>query len=148
MRSWTRLRILSLFAAIAVLVSACQVNIGVDIDVESDGGGVVTVRTELDPEAAQMLPTLAEQFRLEDLEAADWDISEFEEFDVDDEVWMEIEAKKRAAAGLPAEGTNESSLWKIVSGVLFVLLLASLVIRKGPVSPDELYDSESNPEAH
>ena len=60
----------------------------------------------------------------------------------------EMAAKKRAEAGLPAEGASESPIWKIVSGVLFVLLLASLLIRKGPVSPDEVEVSKSNPETH
>ena len=58
----------------------------------------------------------------------------------------ELAAQKRAEAGLPAEGAGESPMWKIVSGVLFVLLLASLLIRKGPVSPDEVEHSKSNPE--
>jgi hypothetical protein len=59
----------------------------------------------------------------------------------------EMEAKKRAAAGLPAEGADGSPMWKIISGVLFVLLLASLLIRKGPVAPEELEVSKSNPQS-
>jgi membrane fusion protein, heavy metal efflux system len=60
----------------------------------------------------------------------------------------EMEAKKRAEAGLPAEDAHESPLWKIVSGVLFVLLLASLLIRKGPDHPEEPEVSKSNPGTH
>ncbi len=59
----------------------------------------------------------------------------------------EMEAKKRAAAGLPPEGGSAGPLWKVVSGVLFVLLLVSLAFRKGPVPPEEAEVSKSNPEA-
>jgi multidrug efflux pump subunit AcrA (membrane-fusion protein) len=46
----------------------------------------------------------------------------------------EMAAKKRAAAGLPPEGhaPGGSDVWMYVSGVLFLLLLASLFIRKQP----------------
>jgi len=44
----------------------------------------------------------------------------------------QMEAAKRAAAGLPPEnaGTSSSPVWKYVSGVLFILLLASLFTRR------------------
>ena len=58
----------------------------------------------------------------------------------------ELAAQKRAEAGLPENGEQESPMWKIVSGVLFVLLLVSLLFRKSPVSPDEVEHSKSNPE--
>jgi multidrug efflux pump subunit AcrA (membrane-fusion protein) len=46
----------------------------------------------------------------------------------------EMAAKKRAAAGLPPEGHAHGSggVWMYVSGVLFLLFLASLFIRKQP----------------
>ena len=47
----------------------------------------------------------------------------------------EMEAKKRAAAGLPHDSHNgESKLWMYVSGVLLLLLLASLFTRKPQTS--------------
>lgn len=63
------------------------------------------------------------------------------------EALAEEEAKKRMAAGLPVEGTAESPMWKITSGVLFVLLLLSLLLRKGSDHPEEVEVSESNPKA-
>ncbi len=55
----------------------------------------------------------------------------------------EMAAKKRAAAGLPPASTETASpIWKIASGVLFVLLLASLFIRK-PAA--EAVAASSNP---
>ena len=43
----------------------------------------------------------------------------------------EIAAKKRAASGLPPENAGGGSkLWMVVSGVLFVALLASLAVKK------------------
>jgi hypothetical protein len=55
----------------------------------------------------------------------------------------EMEAKKRAAAGLaPVEGGGKSNpVWMYISIVLFVLLLASLFTKKRGAAPDE----EANP---
>lgn len=49
-----------------------QVDLG--IDVERDGSGEVVVTVELDAEAADRLPDLATQLRLDDLQAAGWDV--------------------------------------------------------------------------
>ncbi len=51
----------------------------------------------------------------------------------------EIEAKKRATAGLPPQGQGEeaSPIWKYVSGALALLLILSLVTRKGPRDEEE-----------
>lgn len=48
----------------------------------------------------------------------------------------ELAAKKREAAGLPPESSAEGPFWKLVSGVLFLLLLASLAIRKSAAVAD------------
>ena len=50
----------------------------------------------------------------------------------------EMAARKRAASGMPPEhaGSGGSKLWMYVSGVLFVLLLASLVTRKFQTSSE------------
>lgn len=57
----------------------------------------------------------------------------------------EIEAKKRAAAGLPAHGHEEggSPVWKYISIALFVLLLISLATRKQPRDKEELSAKEA-----
>jgi membrane fusion protein, heavy metal efflux system len=51
----------------------------------------------------------------------------------------EMATRKRAAAGHPTDsGSGEGALfWKIVSGVLFVLLIVSTLSRKRGVAPDE-----------
>jgi membrane fusion protein, heavy metal efflux system len=61
----------------------------------------------------------------------------------------EIEAKKRAAAGLPPEeaGAKSNPLWMYISIILFVLLLASLFTKKrGGNAPEE--EINPNQEAH
>ncbi len=64
----------------------------------------------------------------------------------------EMEAKKRAATGLPAEttGGGASPIWIYVSGVLFLLLLASFFTKmRGGSTDEEISDnSTSNPGKH
>jgi FMN phosphatase YigB (HAD superfamily) len=62
-----------LLVLLLVLVAgACQVDADVLIEMDEDGGGAVTVTVTLDPEAAARVPDLAEQLRVDDLEAAGW----------------------------------------------------------------------------
>ena len=63
----------------------------------------------------------------------------------------EAEAKKRAAAGLPPAdgGSKGNPLWMYISGLLFILLLASLFMKRQPASAeDQEAVTESNPHAH
>lgn len=66
-----RLLVLLLLAA---LVSACQVDADVVVQMAEDGSGVVSVAVTLDPEAAARVPDLAEELQVDDLEAAGWQI--------------------------------------------------------------------------
>ncbi len=63
----------------------------------------------------------------------------------------EMEAKKRAEAGLPPEGTGsgDGRIWKFLSAALFLLLLASLItrFRKKPFE-DDGSSQNLNQEAH
>lgn len=63
----------------------------------------------------------------------------------------EMEAKKRAEAGLPPEetGGGGSPIWKYVSGALFLLLLASLFTRfRGKPTDEAIVSQTPNQEAH
>ncbi|WP_193214266.1 efflux RND transporter periplasmic adaptor subunit [Luteolibacter marinus] len=59
----------------------------------------------------------------------------------------EMEAKKRAEAGLPPAGAPPGNpLWKYATGVLFVLLVISLVTRKQGAAGEESPHSNNPPE--
>ena len=64
----------------------------------------------------------------------------------------EMEAKKRAASGLPPEssGGGASRIWMYASGVLFLLLLASLFtkMRGAPADEEAATPSTANPGKH
>jgi hypothetical protein len=64
----------------------------------------------------------------------------------------EMAAKKRAASGLPPEtsGGGASPIWRVASGVLFLLLLASLFtkMRGAPTDEEITAPSNTNPGKH
>jgi len=78
----------------ALIFTACEVALDVNIDVNSDGGGTVQVQALVDEEAAAKFPTLATEFRADDLVAAGWNVSTFQE---DDDGNWEALASKRFA---------------------------------------------------
>lgn len=61
--------------ALVLLASACQVDLRVEVAVDDDGSGTVTVGVGLDEEAADRIPDLADQLRVDDLEAAGWTVT-------------------------------------------------------------------------
>jgi hypothetical protein len=65
-----------LLGLLFVLVfGACRVDVSVGVDVDDHGGGEVRARARLDPSAVVELgPSPEERIRLDDLEAAGWDI--------------------------------------------------------------------------
>ena len=69
-RSPTRLVFLAL--AVALLATACQVDTTVDIAVDDDGSGRVTVTVVLDAEAAAKVPDLDQSLLLDDVRKAGW----------------------------------------------------------------------------
>ena len=75
----TRLRTLILVAILAMMASACRVDVTVDIDVNEDGSGVVAVTMVADAEAVALSPDLPDGLRLADLPAAGWDVTGPEE---------------------------------------------------------------------
>ena len=72
----TRRLLLGITLAGALLAtSACQVGVGVDIDVAENGSGTVAVGVSLDRAAADALGDLASQLDLQDLALAGWDVT-------------------------------------------------------------------------
>jgi len=65
------LRLLALIVALGVAALACEVSTSVEIGVNRDGSGIVTVEVALDAEAAQRIGDV-EQLRFEDLLASGW----------------------------------------------------------------------------
>jgi hypothetical protein len=63
----------ALLGALALLLlTACHVDIGVGVDVHDDGTGTVRATVTLDGDAAQRVPDLANQLRVDDLRNAGW----------------------------------------------------------------------------
>ncbi|CAN5164198.1 hypothetical protein BH24ACT1_BH24ACT1_10400 [soil metagenome] len=69
-----RRRLLAAASLAVVVASGCEMKVDVGIDVGRDGSGEVAVAVDLDEEAANRLPDLAAQLRLDDLAAAGWDV--------------------------------------------------------------------------
>ena len=67
-------RALTLIAGLgtALLLSACRVDVTVDVSMESNGSGVVTVTAVADADVVTAAPGLAEDLRTDDLVAAGW----------------------------------------------------------------------------
>ena len=63
---------LLLFVAMLVL-SACQVDAAVDVEVTEDGSGTVTVTAVFDENVVAAAPELRDSLRVDDLQAAGWD---------------------------------------------------------------------------
>jgi hypothetical protein len=60
---------------LAILSAACEVKTEIEVRVDEDGGGLVTVAVTLDQEAAQKISDLDAQLRTEDLQATGWKVT-------------------------------------------------------------------------
>lgn len=58
-----------------LLLVSCQIDVQVDLDVQSDGSGTVTMTTVLDEAAAAHVAPIGEQLQVGDLERAGWTVS-------------------------------------------------------------------------
>lgn len=67
-----RLRPLIVAAFAALLLSACRVDAVVDVTVEADGTGTITLTASADPDLVAQTPGLAEDLRFDDAVAAGW----------------------------------------------------------------------------
>ncbi len=70
-----RCRTVLLVAAVAVLAAACRVDTAVQVAVNDDGSGVVTVVFTADADAVARVPELAEGLRLDDVRDAGWAVN-------------------------------------------------------------------------
>ncbi|MCH1434764.1 MAG: hypothetical protein L7U56_03755, partial [Acidimicrobiales bacterium] len=59
---------------VLLVASACRVDTTVDIKVEDDGSGLVTIAIDADLEAVNLLVEDPADLRFSDLEAAGWDL--------------------------------------------------------------------------
>jgi hypothetical protein len=64
-------RLLVLFLA-AFVLTACRVDVAVNVEVQPDGSGLVTVRAVADPGVVVQAPGLADDLRFDDAVAAGW----------------------------------------------------------------------------
>lgn len=69
------LRIL-LLAVMALVLSACQIDAVVDVEVFEDGSGTVAVTAAFDEQVIEAAPELVDALRTEDLPAAGWEVTE------------------------------------------------------------------------
>ena len=65
-----------LFAVMAVILSACQIDAVVDVEVQEDGSGTVTLTTSFNEQVIDAAPELIDSLRTEDLPAAGWQVEE------------------------------------------------------------------------
>jgi hypothetical protein len=69
-----RARLLLLVGTSLLFLSACRVDIKLDVAADRDGSGRLTVTTDIDNEAATLVPGLAEDLRLDDLLQSGWKV--------------------------------------------------------------------------
>lgn len=68
------LRRLALLLAGILALTGCQLDVVVDVVVDPDGTGTITVTAEADPELVNEVPTIADDLVLDDVAAAGWAI--------------------------------------------------------------------------
>jgi len=65
-------RLLPLVGALLLLLSACRVDIRIDVTADNTGAGTIDVTVDIDAEAVALVPGLAGDLRLDDLIASGW----------------------------------------------------------------------------
>ena len=74
--AWPRLLfVVAVVAAVVATTAGCRVRTQLAVDVEEDGSGMVTVAVGLDADAVDRVPALDQELRLDDLEAAGWEVT-------------------------------------------------------------------------
>lgn len=86
--------------ALVLVVTGCRMQVAVDIAVDEDGGGMVTVGVGLDDDALDRVGDLRRQVRVDDLVSAGWEVSDPQK-DLDGLTWIRARKPFRD----PAEAT-------------------------------------------
>ncbi|HRE02474.1 MAG TPA: hypothetical protein PLV68_14310 [Ilumatobacteraceae bacterium] len=60
--------------ALAVMATACRVDVSVDVAMEEDGSGIITVAAMADAELVSRAPSIATDLRFDDMQAAGWTV--------------------------------------------------------------------------
>lgn len=68
------IRRIVLAATGVVLLSSCQLDVAVDVVVEPDGTGTITVVTSADADIVEQVPTIADELVLDDIVSAGWNV--------------------------------------------------------------------------
>ena len=69
---WRGLKRILLVVALGSVLAACRVDVAVDVAMDDDGSGIVTVTATADAEVVQRSPSLATDLRFADIQAAGW----------------------------------------------------------------------------
>ncbi|MCE2531396.1 MAG: hypothetical protein J4F44_02785 [Acidimicrobiia bacterium] len=88
-------------AGALLAASACEVGVGVDIDVAENGSGTVAVGVSFDRAASDALGDLASQLDLQDLALAGWDVTGPAR-ETDNLLWVRATKRFGSAEELPA----------------------------------------------
>ena len=70
-----RLLLLTFLTTLAVVLAGCRLDIGVDVAMQPDGSGVVTVTATADPELVAKAPSALADLRLDDIRQAGWTVT-------------------------------------------------------------------------
>lgn len=69
----TRVRV-AVVLALTLVLTACRVDVRLEIDAADDGSGTIAVTVDIDNQAVTLMPGLAEDLRVDDLLASGWTI--------------------------------------------------------------------------
>ena len=70
-----RLLLLALVTSVAVVLAGCRLDVGVDVAMQPDGSGTVTVTATADPELVAKAPSALADLRLDDVRQAGWTVT-------------------------------------------------------------------------
>jgi len=70
-----RLLLLAFATSLAVVLAGCRLDVGVDVAMQPDGSGTVTVTATADPELVAKAPSALADLRLDDIRQAGWTVT-------------------------------------------------------------------------
>ena len=96
----SKVRLLIVVCA-ALLLSACQVDASVEVEVNDDGSGTVTLTTAFDENVVAAAPELIDQLRVEDLAESGWVVDGPREAETGGSIVVEASKPFASSADLP-----------------------------------------------